>query len=320
MANNFLELAEKRRPDFETALGAMQPDDKRRFMALAIRGVQNHKHKDGSACSCTAESMVQCVIDACLTGLEVGTANDHAYLIPYKPELTFRPGYKGLIYRAIEAGICDHMYAEIVRANDKVEVDGTKRTIKHDFNPFLSDKDRGPMVGVYAVAILSNGLRDFEALNVDDIAAVQRKAAPGSMMWKEFPGEAWKKSAIRRLTKRLQGGREITGEAGRKLAAALEADNKEYDVETTGTRIEAGGTTLDKVADELPAHEPVDPVLTEEQQQMLMGEMVRLKFKIPEIPTQLERLAGCKVAEIRLSQMSGLLEKVSQAAVEHTTQ
>jgi len=152
--------------------------------------------------------------------------------------------YKGLIFRAIRAGIADHIYAELVHANDVVHVmSGSKREIVHEINVL---KPRGAMVGVYAVVRLANGLTDFEILDMKDIESIKaasdrmnkrrNKDAAESPAWRFYPGEMAKKSAIRRLCKRLQGERRPTDEAeAQRLASVLGHDDTKFNFDAEGS-------------------------------------------------------------------------------------
>ena len=78
--------------------------------------------------------------------------------------------------------------------------DGEER-VYHD--PILFG-DRGPFVGVYAYANFKDGTKEFEPLNkadIDKMRAVSRSSSKGP--WSEWFEEMAKKSAIRRLSKRL---------------------------------------------------------------------------------------------------------------------
>lgn len=163
---------------------------------------------------------------------------EEAFIIPYGETAQAQAGYKGLIRRAVEAGVVAHMYAELVREGEHIEIiSGSKRALTHTPNPFVTDKK---IIGVYAVAYLANGVSDFEIMNATDIAAVKQAAlrmaqrrdknAGESPAWRFFETEMMKKSVIRRFCKRLRGKRDT--DAGRRYAEML-ASEPSFDTTAT---------------------------------------------------------------------------------------
>ena len=217
MANNFLALVEDRRPDIESLLPSyMTPA---RFFAL-IRQIE----KNPKLMECTPESLLECVIKAAECGFEIGGPDDHCYLIPYGKQAQLQAGYKGMIYRLVQAHAASHIFADVVREGDLFKViSGTKRELIHE-----PGEKRGKTLKVYAVAVLPNGITDFEVLEPDDIEAIKRSAlniskdGKPSPAWRAYENEMLKKSAIKRLGKRLQGDRRGSPDELDRLRATME--------------------------------------------------------------------------------------------------
>lgn len=91
--------------------------------------------------------------------------------------------------------------AEAVYRHDKFNYRlGDEPYIDHEPAPL--DQDRGELIGAYAIIKLRNGevLRDvLSKKDVEAAHAVSR--AQNSPMWKHFPGEAYRKTALRRCSK-----------------------------------------------------------------------------------------------------------------------
>lgn len=260
MANNYLQLVEQRRPDIEQLLpGYMNAG---RFFALIKELERNPKLMD-----CTPDSILECVLRAAQCGFEIGGPDDHCYLIPYGKQAQLQAGYKGIIYRLIQAHAASHIFADVVREGDLFKViSGTKRDLIHE----PADK-RGKTIKVYAVAVLPNGITDFEVLEADDIEAIKRAAlrisgGKPSPAWAAFENEMLKKSAIKRLGKRLQGDRRADSDELDRLRATMElrgdididrvqrAEKADADIDPPPARkVEA--EVVDKKSDE---NDPID--------------------------------------------------------------
>lgn len=205
-ANQYLALLDQNREDIENRVRDwMTPA---RFMALA-KAIAN----DRALAECSPQSILQCVLEAADAGVEIGTGARHAVIIPYSGQAQLQIMWQGIVYRLVEAGVVRHMYADLVYEHDHYDmISGTRREFVHKPKIF---GDRGRLIGAYAVAVLPDGSTDFEVLEVRDIEAVKKAAirnaqrrkkdAGLSPAWQFFEGEMVKKSAIRRLSKRLQG-------------------------------------------------------------------------------------------------------------------
>jgi phage RecT family recombinase len=91
--------------------------------------------------------------------------------------------------------------AEAVYRHDRFSYQlGDEPYIEHEPAPL--DQDRGELIGAYAIIKLTNGevLRDvLSKKDVEAAHAVSR--ATNSPMWQKFPGEAYRKTALRRCSK-----------------------------------------------------------------------------------------------------------------------
>ncbi len=163
--------------------------------------------------NCTQASLFGSILQASALGLEPDGVE--GALIPYKNMATFQPMFQGLIKLAYLTGEMKLLYAELVHANDFIEM-------SKGLNPDLLHRpnyaDPGEIIGVYAAYQLVNGGSDFEYMTKEDVEKVRNSSkAKNSGPWVNWWGEMAKKTVIKRIAKRLPKSRE--------LASAVEFDN-----------------------------------------------------------------------------------------------
>lgn len=201
--------------------------DVERFVKSALILVSQNKTLQ----RCTPKSVFTAVLNAAELGLDFTPAKGLAYLVPYKNDATFMPGYRGLIDLAKRSGKIDRIEAHVVYDNDEFDIEyGTESRIVH--KPEIRG-ERGDKIGAYAVAWFKDNSTQFEYMTQADIEHVQESSKTNSI-WKEHSGEMWRKTVVRRLCKYLP----ISPD----LAKALEHDNK---VAGVNGDTKAGGTTAD---------------------------------------------------------------------------
>ena len=169
---------------------------------------------------CHPQSVFAAVIQAAQLGLELGMGE--AYLVPFKRECQLISGYQGLMKLARNTGQVQDFYAYEVRANDAFEVVlGLERNLYHE--PLkehgfpASDEQRGPIVGFYAVAVLKDGSRSFQAMSRAQVEAVRdhalgyqaAKANHKESLWDTDFLSMGLKTVIRRLCKYLPRSPEL---------------------------------------------------------------------------------------------------------------
>jgi recombination protein RecT len=159
---------------------------------------------------------------AAALGLYLDPQLGEAYLIigwngkAKRKEPQLRIGYRGLIKLGRQSGEITMMYAHEVHANDFFEASlGDDKKLTHKPDLF---GDRGSVVGYYAVVKYKDGESDFEPLTVAQAHAIRDRSdgykafADGkikSTPWSTDEVEMSKKTAIRRLTKRIPQSPEL---------------------------------------------------------------------------------------------------------------
>ena len=176
-----------------------------RFIRVSLTAIQ----KTPKLLECDQRSIIGSLVQAAELGLEVNSPLGHAYLIPYwnkntkRNEAQLQIGYRGFIALARRSGAVSSIAAEIVYQNDVFELSfGTHRQIVH--RPNLNPAMRGERIGVYATVVFKDGYTDFEYMTAEDVAAIRSRSKSGdSGPWKTDENEMWRKTPIRRLSKRL---------------------------------------------------------------------------------------------------------------------
>ena len=157
---------------------------------------------------CTRESLFGALVQAAQLGLEPGGALGQCYLLPFrnkrsgKTECQFILGYKGMIDLARRSGQIVSLFAHCVFEHDHLVLAyGLDPVLEH--RPCL-DADAGAMVGVYAVAHLVGGGKQFMFLprhKIDAIRAGSKSGGTGP--WATHYEEMAQKTAARALFKWL---------------------------------------------------------------------------------------------------------------------
>ena len=155
--------------------------------------------------ACTQESVYLGLLACAVTGLEPGALKGEAYLVPFAGKAQFMIGWKGIVKCARRSREVVGIVANVVREADVFDLDlGTANSLVHK----PARGDRGLVVGSYAIANLVGGHHEIEYLDHEDLArirAVADKRGP-SPAWKDWSDQMSRKSALRRLGKRLPMG------------------------------------------------------------------------------------------------------------------
>jgi len=167
---------------------------------------------------CTQLSLMNCIIQSSILGLEIGGPLGHAVLIPFKNnrigqyEATLVIQYQGLIALAHNTGNVKSVTAHPVFENDQFRYN-------YGLNPDLAhvpcrEVNPGELIHAYAIIQYTNGGHDFEVIGAKVASeAMGRSAAKfqKDSPWnkKEDIPAMWVKTAIRRLMNRVPKSAEI---------------------------------------------------------------------------------------------------------------
>lgn len=182
-------------PEFQKALAAHVPAEK--FARVALTAInKNPRLAECNRASLLAAFMT-CAQDSLLPD------GREAAIVPFKDSAQYLPMVAGILKKVRNSGELKSITAQMIHRNDsfKYWIDGDGEHLEHAPNMF---SDRGAAVGVYALAKTKDGGVYIEVMTMDDIEKVRQVSrAKDSGPWRDWPEEMWKKTAIRRLSKRL---------------------------------------------------------------------------------------------------------------------
>jgi recombination protein RecT len=148
---------------------------------------------------------------ACLKSAQDGLLPDgkEAALVSFRDKAgnsiaTYMPMVAGILKKVRNSGELSSITSQIVYEKDpfKYWVDEKGEHLNHE--PNIMSPDRGGPVGVYALATTKDGAVYIEVLTFEDIEKIRNSSrSKDSGPWKDWPEEMARKSAIRRLSKRL---------------------------------------------------------------------------------------------------------------------
>lgn len=149
---------------------------------------------------CTTESIALSLMRVAQWGLEIGTT---AHLVPFGKDCTPIADWKGLIVMIERAGVARDVKARCVYSNETFVVrGGTDETLAHEV--IADDRTRGHCIAVYAMATVRGGGKTWEVMTKGEVEKIRQRApSKNSPAWQNHWEEMAKKTAIRRLAKRL---------------------------------------------------------------------------------------------------------------------
>ena len=164
----------------------------------------------------------------------------------WKKVAQYIPMVAGIIKRVRNSGEVARLNAFVVYKNDLFHVSyGLEMSLKHEPN----FTDPGEPLGAYAVCLFKDGQTDFEFMSLKQIEGIrERSKSKDSGPWKTDWSEMARKTAIRRLSKRLPVDSD--------MSRVVERIDEDYALTPAGqvdTPHDADGVVLDHAAAEKPA-------------------------------------------------------------------
>lgn len=167
-----------------------------RFVNIALTAVSSNPKLQ----LCTEASLIGGLMQSAQLGLEPNTPLQMAYLIPYENskkvgdqwikvlEAQFQIGYHGTIHLMWQSGMLADLHWSAWRKNDDFEVhEGTDKKLIH--RPQLY-KERGEILGYYAVAKTKFGGAPFDFMTIPELVEHGKKFSKGY----EKEGNIWQKN------------------------------------------------------------------------------------------------------------------------------
>lgn len=166
----------------------------------------------------------QSFFSACMKLAEQGLLPDgnEAAIVTFKDKCQAMPMVAGILKKVRNSGELLSITAQVVHENDEFKywTDEKGEHLTHTPEMF---KDRGKRVGVYALATTKDGAVYIEVMSSDQVEAIKKMARSKNVWDGPFANEMWKKSAIRRLSKRLPMSTD--------LEMTIRSDDEMYDLD-----------------------------------------------------------------------------------------
>jgi recombination protein RecT len=158
---------------------------------------------------CQPISIARTLLKGAFLGLDF--FQKECYAIPYGDGLQFQTDYKGETKMAKKYSIrpIKDIYAKVVREGDFFEEEIKDGQQVVNFKP-LSFND-GKIIGAFAIVLYQDGGMEYETMSTDEIEKVKEnyskkshKTGEFSKAWVVSTGEMYKKTVLRRLTKKIE--------------------------------------------------------------------------------------------------------------------
>lgn len=233
----------------------------------AIFAMQAIERND-SLMKSSRQSIRDAVINVASIGLSLNPALQLAYLLPRDGICCLDISYRGLLKLATDSGSIRYATAEVVRSHDHFVWKSRFELPDHEYSPFASDEERGPIIGVYAAAKTHDGEWLVEPMSREEIERVKAASkAKRQPAWDQWYGEMAKKAAIKRAqktwprTERLAKAVHVLNEHEGSREDALSGVDQ-YAVRSKGETIDAEAVVVDEETGEVqPAEDaPVAPL------------------------------------------------------------
>jgi recombination protein RecT len=237
----------------------------KRFTAVTIRAVQENP--------ALLNADRQSLFLACSRAAQDGLMPDNreGALVTYKGQVQWQPMILGLRKNLAKAGFS--LRADIVREKDKFRYrSGDDPELYHAPDPF--SKDRGPIIGAYAVARDNNTGEVYrEVMSIEELEKVRKASrAANSPAWTQWLEEMYKKTVCKRLRKSLPVYDDT-------LLDLIDRDNEQFDLRSDE----------EKRVEEVKAAVLASAAEQEFEEDVLEGELVELKEEpIDEPPPEIK--------------------------------
>ena len=191
---------------------------------------------------CTAVSLINCVLNTAIVGLEIGAPLNLAHLIPFTNNKTNQLeaeliiDYKGYIELMYKSPLVKNISVHPVYSNDDFAYRyGTNQDIRH----VPAHNNRGDLIAAYCIVWFVTGGIDFEV--VDQEIAMDSKKKSRAKDSKDSPWNTgaewtmWCKTAVRRISKRVPKSPELQkailadDAGGEKVIEGTVVEDNEFD-------------------------------------------------------------------------------------------
>ena len=192
-----------RNPEMQARLKAILPQiiPLERFVGVALTALA----RNPKLVACKPESLLRCMVQAAVVGLEIDNSLGHAYLVPFKQECTLILGYRGLVQLMHRTAAVRSIAAHVVREGDEFNYNfGLEPKLFHRPAAAPADEQFAGQKVTYAYAVITytDGMKQFDVMGRKEIDTVRsRSRASHEGPWVTDYPEMAKKTVLRRLAK-----------------------------------------------------------------------------------------------------------------------
>lgn len=192
---------DKMQPQFKMALPPQVSPEK--FQRVVLTALQNNP----DLLNANRQSLYAAAMKAAQEGL-LPDGKESA-LVTFGGTVSYLPMVGGILKKVRNSGELATLTAQIIYKGDKfrywVDADGEHLNHEPDFFG-----ERGEAIGTYAMAKTKDGAFYIEVLTAKDVEAIRQVSRSKNGPWAgPFKFEMWKKSAIKRLAKRLPSSTDL---------------------------------------------------------------------------------------------------------------
>ncbi len=169
-------------------------------MALIAAG------RDPKIYECTARSVIDAIMRASEFGLDFSGTFGEGYIIPFKKQATFIPGWRGYIKLARNSGQISTFEAHVVYEDDKFDLEyGLNPKLVHVPNLKPVDPRKRIVFGAYAVVLFKDGSHQHEFMNFTQLEGIRKRSknTRDDSPWNTDTDEMYRKTVVRRIAKYL---------------------------------------------------------------------------------------------------------------------
>lgn len=185
----------------EAKMDAMpQGFNQTRFLQNCMTVLQDTKGIE----NCKPLTIARTLLKGAFLGLDF--FQKECYAIPYGSELQFQTDYKGETKMAKKYSIrpIKDIYAKVVREGDifSEEISEGQQIVNFKPKPFNNSE----IIGAFAVVLYQDGGMEYETMSTEQIEGIRNNFSKqkNGLMWTKTPEEAYKKTVLRRLTKKIE--------------------------------------------------------------------------------------------------------------------
>lgn len=182
-------------------IDAMPKDfNQTRFLQNCMTVLQDTKDIE----KCQPVSVARTLLKGAFLGLDF--FQKECYAIPYGNSLQFQTDYKGETKMAKKYSIrsIKDIYAKVVREGDLFEEEIKEGKQYVNFKPLSFNNAN--IIGAFAVVLYQDSGMEYETMSTEQIEGIRNSFSKmkNGLMWTKTPEEAYKKTVLRRLCKKIE--------------------------------------------------------------------------------------------------------------------